>query len=219
MLQEEFHMELTKGNRHLKAPFVPWVKEVINASPAGWEQGWLGKAGAAVSLLCQETQEECMTNSVSEQNTLFNGQKTLTFYFFSSSPCFFFFSFFFLFFFSFLTLWKDKEQISDLCSNLISSVLPGIPDKCAVMWKQNKHPERVGLSEWDEIRAEHSKYSTVIWALGVLLVAEPTGITWLSQAALAFNILTTRISKSSKICCEGGKLWSGPTKWDKLPVQ
>lgn len=74
--------------------------------PAGWEQGRsrpgrrlaLGKAGAAVSLLCQETQEECMTNSVSEQNTLFNGQKTLTFYFFSSSlslslqtPSFFFF--------------------------------------------------------------------------------------------------------------------------------
>lgn len=93
----------------------------------------------------------------------------------------------------------DKGRISDLCSNIISSVLPGIPDKCAVMWKQNKHPERVGLSEWDEIRAEHSKYSTVIRALGVLLAAEPTGITWLSQAALAFDILTTRISKKQNL--------------------
>lgn len=121
MLQEEFHMELTKGNRHLKAPFVPWVKEVINASPAGWEQGWLRKAGAAVSLLCQETQEECMTNSVSEQNTLFNGQKTLTFYFFSSSPCFFFFFFFFsIFFFFFNPL---KGQRTDLRSLLQPNLL------------------------------------------------------------------------------------------------
>lgn len=56
MLQEEFHMELTKGNRHLKAALVLQASGVISdrssgARASGERDGGEGQAGAAVTLL------------------------------------------------------------------------------------------------------------------------------------------------------------------------
>lgn len=56
MLQEEFHMELTKGNRHLKAALVLQASGVISdrssrVRASGERDGGEGQAGAAVTLL------------------------------------------------------------------------------------------------------------------------------------------------------------------------
>lgn len=48
MLQEEFHMELTKGNRHLKAALVLQAGGVISDRS---RMELEGEAGAAVTLL------------------------------------------------------------------------------------------------------------------------------------------------------------------------
>lgn len=48
-LQEEFHMELTKGNRRLKAALVLQARGVISDRSSGTGRG--GEAGAAVTLL------------------------------------------------------------------------------------------------------------------------------------------------------------------------
>lgn len=51
MLQEEFHMELTKGNRHLKAALVLQASGVIRDRSSGREGRSAARAGAAVTLL------------------------------------------------------------------------------------------------------------------------------------------------------------------------